>query len=87
MLLCYVLRAGVELTKCQQLHLVFMCLEAYHSIPYALLLDALGPPDLDLRAPNRFSLSSPLFLSASQLIGLAADSADPLGFCVDCKTK
>lgn len=79
--------AGVELLKCQNLKFFFMPLEAYYSIPYALLLDALGPLDLDLRAPNRFSLSFPLFLSASQLTGLAVDSADPLGFYVNCKTK
>lgn len=69
--------AGVELLKCQTLNLVFMPLEAHHSIPYALLSDALGPLDLDLRAPNQFSLSFPLFLSANQLAELAADSADP----------
>lgn len=68
--------AGAELLKCQTLNLVFMPLEA-HRIPYALLFDALGPLDLDLRAPNQFSLSFPLFLSANQLAELAADSADP----------
>lgn len=64
-----------------------MPLEAHHSIPYALLFGALGPLDLDLRVPNQFSLSFPLFLSAIQLAGLAADSADPLGLYVNCKTN
>lgn len=79
--------AAAELLKGQKLSLGFMPLEAHHRIPYALLLDALGPLDLDLRALNRFSLSFPLFLLASQLTGPAADSADPLGFYVNCKTK
>lgn len=79
--------AGVGILKCQTANLVFMPLEAHHSIPYALLFGASGPLDLDLRAPNQFSLSFPLFLSANQPAGLAADSADPLGFYVNCKTK
>lgn len=79
--------AEVKLLKCQTPNLVFMPLEAHHSIPYVLLFDALGPLDLDLRAPNQFSLSSPQFLLASQLAGPAADSADPSGFYVNCKTK
>jgi len=79
--------AGAELLKCQKLSSVSIPLEAHHSIPYALQLDALGLLDLDLKALNRFSLFFPLFLSASQLTGLAADSADPLEFYVNCKTK
>lgn len=79
--------AGVEILKCQPPNLGFMSLEAHHSIPYALLFGASGPLDLDLRAPNQFSLSFPLFLSANQLVGLAAGSANPLGFYVNCKTK
>lgn len=59
----------------------------FHTIPYVLLLDALGPLDPDLRALNLSSLSFPLFLLVSQLTGLVADSADPLGFYVNCRTN
>lgn len=59
----------------------------FHIIPYVLLLGALGLLDLVLRALNLSSLSFPLFSLASQLTGLVADSADPLGFYVNCKTN